>query len=79
MEGIKEGVLGLTARMSSVGEENHNLEEHMGREGERIRSLERTVGMLRMLINSLVETVGLVQNNVARINHSFVNNRVNCC
>ena len=47
MEGIKEGVLGLTERVSSVEEENHqlrevnrNLEECVGREGERIRSLE---------------------------------------
>ena len=86
MEGIEEGVLGLMARMSSVEEENHqlrevnrNLKEHVGREGERIRSLERTVGMLRTLINSLVETVGLVQNDVARINHRFLNNQVNYC
>ena len=85
MEGIEEGVLGLTARVSSVKKENHqlrevnrNLEEHVGREGERICSFERTVGVLRMLINSLVETVGLVQNGVARINHWFVNNRINC-
>ena len=35
------------------------------------------MGTLRTLINSLVETVGLVQNNVARIHHQFVNNRVN--
>ena len=49
----------------------------MGRDGERIRDLERTVGTLRTLINSLVETVGLVQNNVARINHRFINNQVN--
>ena len=33
--------------------------------------------MMRTLINSLVETVGLVQNDVARIHHRFVNNRVN--
>ena len=33
---------------------------------------------MRTLINSLVETVGLVQNDVARIHHLFVNNRVNC-
>ena len=53
MEGIKEGVLGLTARVSSVEEENcqlrevnRNLEERVGREGERIRSLERTVWTL---------------------------------
>ena len=32
-----------------------------------------------MLINSLVEMVGLVQNDVARINHRFVNNSVNHC
>ena len=31
-----------------------------------------------MLINNLVETVGLVQNDVARIHHQFVNNRINC-
>ena len=81
MEGIEEGVLGLTARVSSVEEENHqlrevnrNLEECVGREEKRIWSLERTIGTLRMLINSLVETVGLVQNDVARINHRFVNN-----
>ena len=68
MEGIKGGVLGLTARVSSVEEENHqlrevnrSLEEHVGREGERIWSLERTIRMLRTLINSLV-------------NHRFVNN-----
>ena len=35
--------------------------------------------MLRTLINSFDETVGLVQNDVARINHMFVNNQVNCC
>ena len=84
IEGIEEGVLDLTTRVSSVEEEhcqlrdvNRNLEEHVGREGERIRSLERTVRTLRMLINSLVEMMGLVQNNVARINHRFVNNQVN--
>ena len=84
MEGIEEGVLGLMARVSLVEEENRqlrelnrNLEEHVGREGERICSLERTVGTLRTLINSLVETVGLVQNDVARINHRFVNNWIN--
>ena len=33
--------------------------------------------MLRTLVNSLVETVGLVQNDVVRIHHWFVNNRVN--
>ena len=86
MEGIKEGVLNLTARVSSVEEENHqlrevnrNLEERVSREGERIWSLERTVGTLRTLINSLVEMVGLVKNYVARINHRFVNNWINCC
>ena len=86
IEGIGEGVLGLTARVLSVEEENHqlrevnrNLEECVGRDGERVRSLERTVGTLRTLINSLVETVGLVQNDVAWINHRFVNNQVNCC
>ena len=64
MEGIEEGVLGLTARVSSVEEENRqlrevnrNLKERIGREGERIRSLERTIWTLRTLINSLVETV----------------------
>ena len=74
MEGIEEGVLGLTERVLSVEEEtrqlrevNRNLEDHVGREGERIQSLERTVGMLRMLINSLVEMVGLVQNVVASV------------
>ena len=85
MEGLEEGVLDLMARVLSVEEENHqlrevnrHLEEHVGREGEWIRFLERAVGMLRMLINSLVKMVGLVQNNVAWINHWFVNNRVNC-
>ena len=65
-------------------EENHQLrevqraqEERIVRDGERIRELERLVGTLRTLINSLVETVGLVQNDVARIHHRFVNNRVN--
>ena len=33
--------------------------------------------MLQTLINSLVETVGLVQNDVARINHRFLNNWIN--
>ena len=33
--------------------------------------------MLRTLINSLVETVGLVQNDIAWINHQFVNNQIN--
>ena len=86
IEGIEKGVLGLTARVSSIEEENHqlrevnrNLEEHVGKEGERIRTLERTIGMLRTLINSLVEMVGLAQNDVARINHRFVNSQVNCC
>ena len=81
MEGIKEGALWLTARVSSVEEENHqlrevnrNLEEHMGREGERIRLLERTVRTLRTLLNSSVKMVRLVQNDVARINHQFVSN-----
>ena len=32
-----------------------------------------------MLINSLMEMVGLVQNDVAKINHRFFNNWVNCC
>ena len=58
---------------------DRNLEECVGREGERIRSLERTIGTLRTLINSLVEMVGLVQNDVARVNHWFVNNQANCC
>ena len=86
MKGIKEGVLGLTAKMSSVEEENcqlrevnRNFEEHVGRRGKRIHSLERTVRTLRTLINSLVETVGLVQNDIARINHKFVNNWMNHC
>ena len=85
MEGIKEGVLGLMARVSLVKEENHqlrevnrNLEECVGREGESICSLERTIRMLRTLINSLIEMVGLVQNDIARINHHFINNWVNC-
>ena len=84
MKGIEEGVLGLTTRVLSVKEENcqlrevnRNLKDCVGREQERIQSLERTVGTLRMLINSLVEMVGLVQNDVARINHRFVNNWVN--
>ena len=86
MEGIEEGVLGLMARVLLVEEENRqlrevnrNLEECSGREGERICSLERTIGTLRTLINSLVETVGLVQNDIARINHQFVNNQINHC
>ena len=86
MEGIEEGVLGLTTRVSSIEEENcqlrevnRNLKERMGREGEGIHSLERMVRTLRMLINSLVETVGLVQNDVAKINYWFVNNCVSCC
>ena len=52
-------------------------EERISRDGERIRDLERMTRTLRTLINSLVETVGLVQNDVARIHHRFVNNRVN--
>ena len=90
MEGIEESALGLVSRVVSVEEENRQLrevqwaqEEWIARDGERIRDLERSVGTLRSLINSLVETVGLVQNNVARIHHRFVNNRVNhqakCC
>ena len=81
MEGIKEGALWLTASVSSVEEENHqlrevnrNLKEDVGREGERIRLLKSTIRTLRMLLNSLVKTVMLVQNDVARINHQFVNN-----
>ena len=58
---------------------NRNLEECVRRDGERICSLERTVGLLRKLINSLVEMVGLVQNDVARINHRFVNNQISHC
>ena len=84
MEGIKEGALSLVPRVLSLEEENHQLrevqraqEERISRDGERIWDLERTTGTLRTLINSLVETVGLVQNNVARIHHQFVNNRVN--
>ena len=84
MEGIEESALGLLSRVTSVEEENHQLrevqqaqEEWIVRDRERIRDLERLVGMLRKLINSLVETVGLVQNNVARIHHQFVNNRIN--
>ena len=57
IEGIKEGVLGLIARVLSVEEENfqlrevnRNLEEHVGRDRERIRSLERTVGTLVRII-----------------------------
>ena len=57
MEGIKKGVLGLTARVSSVEEENNqlrevnrSLEEHVGSKGERIRSLERTIGTLRRMM-----------------------------
>ena len=64
MEGIEEGVLGLTARVLSTEEDihqlrevNRNLEEWLGREGERVRSLERTVRMLWTLLNSLVEMV----------------------
>src|ERR1700743_3427581 len=84
MEGIEEGALSLVSRVVSVEEENRQLrevqwaqEEQISRDGERLRDLERTTEMLRTLINSLVETVGLVQNNVARIHHRFVNNRVN--
>ena len=84
MEGIEEGALILVPRVSSVEEENCQLrevqraqEERIVRDGERIRELERSVGTMRTLINSLVETVGLVQNDVARIHHRFVNNRVN--
>src|ERR1700743_2595427 len=84
MEGIEEGALSLVLRVASLEEENRQLrevqrtqEERISRDGERIRDLERTTGTLRTLINSLVETVGLVQNDVARIHHRFVNNRVN--
>ena len=84
MEGIEEGALSLVPRVLSVEEENRQLrevqrvqEERIVRDGERIWELERSVGTLRTLINSLVETVGLVQNDVARIHHRFVNNRVN--
>ena len=84
MEGIEEGALSLVPRVASLEEENRQLrevqqaqEERISRDGERIRDLERTTGTLRTLINSLVETVGLVQNDVARIHHRFVNNRVN--
>ena len=84
MEGIEEGALSLVPRVMPVEEENHQLrevqqaqEERIVWDGERVRELERSVGMLRTLINSLVETVGLVQNDVARIHHRFVNNRVN--
>ena len=85
MERIEEGALGLVSRVVSVEEENHQLrevqqaqEERIVQDRERIRDLERLVGTLRTLINSQVETVGLVQNDVARIHHQFVNNRVNC-
>ena len=85
MEGIEEGALSLVPRVSSVEEENRQLrevqraqEEWIVWDRERIRELERSVRTLRTLINSLVETVGLVQNDVARIHHRFVNNRVNC-
>ena len=84
MEGIEEGALSLVPRVASLEEENRQLrevqqvqEERISRDGERIWDLERTTGTLRTLINSLVETVGLVQNDVARIHHRFVNNRVN--
>ena len=85
MEGIEEGALSLVPRVAFLEEENRQLrevqqaqEERISRDGERIWDLERTMGTLRTLINSLVETVGLVQNDVARIHHRFVNNRVNC-
>ena len=85
MEGIEEGALSLVPRVASLEEENRQLrevqraqEEWISRDGERIRDLERMTGTLRTLINSLVETVGLVQNDVARIHHQFLNNRVNC-
>ena len=84
MEGREEGALSLVPRVSSVEEENRQLrevqraqEESIVWNGERIQELERSVGTMRTLINSLVETVGLVQNDVARIHHRFVNNRVN--
>ena len=84
MEGIEEGALSLVPRVLSVEEENCQLrevqraqEERIVRDRERIWELERSVGTLRTLINSLVETVGLVQNDMARIHHRFVNNRVN--
>ena len=84
MEGIEEGVLSLVPRVSSLEKENCQLrevqwaqEERIVRDGERIWELERLVGTLRTLINSLVETVRLVQNDMARIYHRFVNNRVN--
>ena len=84
MEGIEESTLGLLSRVTSIEEENCQLrevqraqEERIVQDGERIQDLERSVGMLRTLINSLVETVGLVQNDVARIYHWFVNNRIN--
>ena len=84
IEGIEEGALSLVLRVVLVEEENHQLrevqraqEERISQDGERIRDLERMTGTLRTLINSLVKTVGLVQNDVARIHHQFVNNRVN--
>ena len=84
MEGIEEGALSLVPRVVSVEEENRQLrevqqaqEERIVWDRERILDLERSVGTLRTLINSLVETVGLVQDNVVRIHHQFVNNRVN--
>ena len=84
MEGIEESALGLLSRVTSVEEENHQLrevqqtqEEWIVWDRERIRDLERSVGTLKTLINSLVETVGLVQNNIMRIHHRFVNNRIN--
>ena len=84
MEGIEEGALSLAPRVSSVEEENRQLrevqraqKERIVWDRERVQELERSVGTLRTLINSLVETVGLVQNDMARIHHQFVNNRVN--
>ena len=84
MEGIEEGALSLVSRVAPVEEENRQLgevqraqQERISRDQERIRDSERTTGTLRTLINSLVETVGLVQNDMARIHHRFVNNRVN--
>ena len=84
VEGIEESALSLSSRVSSVEEENRQLrevqqvqEEQIIWDREWIRDLERLVGTLRTLINSLVETVGLVQNDIAQINHQFVNNRIN--
>ena len=85
MEGIEESALGLLSRVASVEEKNHQLrevwwaqEERIVWDRERIQDLERSMGTLRMLINSLVETVELVQNDVAKIHHQFVNNKINC-